>query len=156
MTSFQLVGLPHEPFEPLFQLPDAELAARGMRRTVATAGSGFPCRVSLEDAAAGDELMLLPYEHQPANSPYRASGPIFVRRHARQRALPVGTVTPYVTTGLMSVRAYDGQHLIVDAAVCEGTHVADEIRRQFANGEVEYIHLHNARRGCFSCRVERA
>ncbi len=111
--------------------------------------------MSLEEAAAGDELLLLPFEHQPANSPYRASGPIFVRRNVARRALPVDTVTPYVTSRLISVRAYDARHLIVDAAVCEGTQVAGEIRRQFANREVEYIHLHNARRGCFSCRVER-
>ena len=32
MTSFQLVGLPHEPFEKLFLLPDDELAADDNRR----------------------------------------------------------------------------------------------------------------------------
>jgi len=26
----------------------------------------------------------------------------------------------------------------------------------FAHKEVAYIHLHNAKRGCFSCAVERA
>lgn len=156
MAAFQLVGISHEPFEPLFLLPDAELAARGIHRTVAAEGSGLPCRVSLEDAAAGEELLLLAFEHQPANSPYRAGGPIFVRRHVKQRSLPVGTVTPYVTSRLMSARAYDAAHLIVDAVVCEGASVADEIRRLFANGDAAYIHLHNARRGCFSCRVDRA
>ena len=32
MTSFQLVGLPFEPFSPLFALSDAELLARNVRR----------------------------------------------------------------------------------------------------------------------------
>lgn len=156
MTSFQLVGLPHEPFEKLFLLPDDELAWRGIRRSVAAEADAFPCRVSLEEAALGDELLLLPFEHQPALSPYRASGPIFVRRGVRQRTLRPDTITPYVAKRLMSVRAYDEAHLIVDAAVCEGARVDEEMRRLFARADVSYIHLHNARRGCFSCRVERA
>lgn len=153
--SFQLIGLPHERFESLFLLDDDELVRRGMRRVKAEE-PGYPCRVSLEEAAVGEELLLLPFEHQPANSPYRASGPIFVRRDARQRALPVDTVSPYVTNRLMSVRAYDKGHSIVDAAVCEGKVVADELRSLFAQDAVEYIHLHNARRGCYSCLAVRA
>lgn len=154
-SSFQLVGLQHERFATLFLLPDAELAARGMCR-VRPDVPGYPCRVSLEEADAGEELLLLPFEHQPANSPYRASGPIFVRRHATRRVLPVDTLTPYVTNRLMSVRAYDAAHLIVDAAVVEGAAAAAEITRMFARDDVAYLHLHNAKRGCFSCRVERA
>jgi hypothetical protein len=156
MTSFQLVGLPHEAFENLFLLPDDDLASRGMKRSFAAEADTYPCRVSLEEAALGDELLLLPFEHQPALSPYRASGPIFVRRGVRQAKLPPGTITPYVAKRLMSVRAYDDAHLIVDAAVCEGARVDEEIRRLFQRADVSYIHLHNARRGCFSCRVERA
>jgi hypothetical protein len=156
MTSFQLVGLSHEPFERLFLLPDEELGRRGIRRSVAAEAGQYPCRVSLEDVPQGTELLLLAYEHQPAISPYRASGPIYVSRGARQRSLPPDTVTPYVTKRLMSVRAYDAEDLIVDAAVCEGVRVDEEIRRLFERTDVSYIHLHNARRGCYSCRVQRA
>ena len=154
MHSFQLVGLDHAQFEPLFALSDRELAKLGAERRVATHSPGFPCRVSLEDASEGEELLLLPFLHQPADSPYRASGPIFVRRGAKQRTL-VAAMPDYVSTRLMSVRAYDARHMIIDASVCEGTHAAAEIERLFANDAVAYIHLHNAKRGCFSCRVER-
>ena len=85
MDTFRLVGLPPEPFAPLFDLPDAELARRSIRRVVANANHGFPCRTSLADAAIGEELLLLPYCHQPADSPYHASGPIFLRKGAKQR-----------------------------------------------------------------------
>jgi hypothetical protein len=155
MTSFQLVGLDPAPFEPLFALPDQALAQQGAQRRRADESPGYPCRISLEDAALGEELLLLPYLHQPALSPYRASGPIFVRRGAVQRRLPMNTVSAYVTTRLMSARAYDATHMITDAVVCEGPVVADEIVRLFNNPQVAYIHLHNAKRGCFSCRVER-
>jgi hypothetical protein len=92
--SFRATGLPLSPFEPLFALDDDALAARGMRRVTADAKPGFPCRVSLADAEPGERLILLPFEHQPAHSPYRASGPIFVREAARAPFDEVDVVPP--------------------------------------------------------------
>ena len=46
-------------------------------------------------------------------------------------------------------------HIMVDASVCAGDVVAAEIERQFANAQVAYLHLHNAKQGCYSCRVDR-
>jgi hypothetical protein len=155
MHAFQLVGIDHAPFEHLFKLTDGQLGEFGAVRRIATASTGFPCRVSLEDADTGDELLLLPYAHHPVESPYRASGPIFVRRGARQRTLPIGEVPTYVTRRVISLRAYDAAHMMVDAAVCEGTLVATELQRFLDNDDVAYIHLHNAKQGCFSCRVDR-
>ncbi|MFC4820861.1 DUF1203 domain-containing protein [Dokdonella ginsengisoli] len=155
MSAFRLSGLPHATFQAMFDWPDEALAAAGARRCVATEDFGFPCRVSLEDARTGEALLLLPFEHQPAASPYRASGPIFVRRDAVQRVLPPGVVPPYVARRLISWRAYDPAHDMLDADVCEGENIADALERVFARGEVAYVHLHNARRGCFSCLASR-
>ena len=154
-SNWQLTGIDHQPFERLFDLSDAQLAEHGAVRRIADANAGFPCRISLIDAAAGEELLLLPFEHHPAASPYRASGPIFVRRGAQRRRLAPRDVPPYVTTRLISVRAYDAAAMMVDAAVCEGTAVAQELDRLFGDPAVRYVHLHNARRGCFSCAVTR-
>jgi hypothetical protein len=156
MSSFRLAGLDPAPFAPLFLLDDAQLAARGIARRIADADRGFPCRVGLEDARRGDELLLLPYEHQPAHSPYRASGPVFVRRDACRRVLAPGEVPPYVADRLISLRAYDSAQLMVDAEVCEGGHVAAWLEAAFGRSEVACVHLHNARRGCYSCLAERA
>ena len=134
MASFQLVGLPAEPFESLFELPDAELANLHAVRVTATEKPGYPCRVSLVDAEVGEELLLLPYMHQPADSPYRASGPIFVRRGVEQHILKVNEVPEYVSLRLMSVRAYDSAHVIVGADVCEGKAVIPAIERLFNDG----------------------
>lgn len=155
MANFQLAGIDHEPFAPLFALSDAELAQRGMARRIADSDHGFPCRVSLEDAAVGDELLLLHYEHHAVASPYRASGPIFVRRGQTRRVLTPGCVPDYVTRRLMSARAYDAAHLMVAADVLEGVDVAGALAQMFADAAVAYVHLHNARQGCFSCRVRR-
>jgi Protein of unknown function (DUF1203) len=155
-TGFQLVGIDHTPFASLFGLSDERLAELSAQRCIADQDLGYPCRVSLEDAKKGDELLLLPFLHQPARSPYCSSGPIYVRRGAVQRRLPVGLVPAYVSSRFISLRAYDAAHMIVDATVCEGSGAALEIGKQFRREDVAYIHLHNAKRGCFSCQVVRA
>jgi hypothetical protein len=156
VQGFQLVGIDPAPFADLFDLTDAQLRARGAVRRFATESPGFPCRVSLEDAKVGEELLLLPYEHHATPSPYRGSGPIFVRRGARQQRLPVGEIPSYVSRRLISVRAYDALGMMVDALVCEGGTVGDAIERFFADNQVAYLQLHNAKQGCFSCQVDRA
>ncbi len=152
---FRLVGIDHAPLAHLFELTDEQLRAKHAVRRVATASTGYPCRVSLEDARKGEELLLLPYAHHAVDSPYRAFGPIYVRRGAQQRTLAPGEVPPYVTRRLISVRAYDAGHMMVAATVCEGPEVADEIAARFAEPDVDYVHLHNAKQGCFSCLVVR-
>ncbi|MEO6898245.1 MAG: DUF1203 domain-containing protein [Caldimonas sp.] len=156
MSSFRLVGLSPDRFIPLYALSTDALDALGARRVTATSTPGFPCRIGLVDAEPGDELLLLPFEHQPENSPYRASGPIYVRIGAEQRTLAAGEIPAYVRRRQISLRAYDAGHMIVGAEVCAGDDVGAEIERQFADPRVSYIHLHNAKRGCFSCLVERA
>ncbi|MEP6763173.1 MAG: DUF1203 domain-containing protein [Gemmatimonadaceae bacterium] len=155
MQSFQLVGLPPNPFESYFNLTDSQLATVGARRVIAQKKPGYPCRISLVDAEPGEELLLLPYRHQAANSPYEASGPIYVRRGATQRIADVGEIPDYVLGRLISVRGYDELDMMIEADVCEGPKVEAEIERQLQNAEVRYIHLHNAKRGCYSCLVQR-
>lgn len=156
MPSFRLVGLDPARFAPLFALDDSQLRARGAVRVRADSTPGYPCRISLEDAPPGDELLLLPFEHQPGDSPYRSSGPIFVRRGVRQAVLAPGELPPYVTSRLISLRAYDAGAMMVDAGVAEGeSALRGELERLLADTRVRTIHLHNARRGCFSCRAER-
>ncbi len=155
MSSFRLVGLVADNFEPLFAMSDAQLTAIGARRSVADSAVGFPCRVSLADADIGDELLLLPFEHLATRSPYRSGGPIFVRKGASRAVLEPGEIPPYVERRWMSVRGYDAADMMIDADVCDGADVRGVIERFLANPAVVFVHLHNAKRGCFSCRVER-
>lgn len=155
MPSFQLVGLPSEPFEPLFELADAELAALGAKRVIAAEEPGYPCRISLVDAEIGAELLLLTYAHHRVDSPYQASGPIYVRKGARQCTLQAGEVADYVSRRLISARAYDSAHMMISAEVCAGADVGPVIENLFLDAQVEYVHLHNAKRGCFSCLAKR-
>ena len=154
--AFQLSGLDPARFEPLFALDDPALRRRGMRRVVADSDSGYPCRVSLQDARRDEVLLLLPYEHLPQPSPYRACGPIFVRQGAGRVVMPEGVVPDYVALRLMSLRAYDAEGLMREAEVVDGPQVAGFLDRMFEDPQIAFIHLHNARRGCFSCIANRA
>ena len=118
--NYQLRGLEPAPFEKLFDLDDAALAGLGMRRMRSDQPVGFPCRVSLEDAPVGEEVLLLPFTHQDSPSPYRASGPIFVRR-GQAAARIVNKLPSYLTLRPLSVRAYDAADEMVDAEVVDGT-----------------------------------
>ena len=153
--NYQLRGLEPAPFEKLFDLDDAELAARGMRRMRSDQAVGYPCRISLEDAPVGEEVLLLTFAHQDGDSPYRASGPIFVRR-GRSRAARIEDALPtYLTLRPLSVRAYDAADEMVDAEVVNGAEAEPLIQRYLARPEIAYLHVHFARRGCFACRVDR-
>ncbi|HEY2561263.1 MAG TPA: DUF1203 domain-containing protein [Caldimonas sp.] len=154
-AQWQLSGLDAAVFEPMFGWSDDALRSIGAVRRTANDAPGFPCRVSLEDAPVGAELLLLPFEHQPARSPYRASGPIFVRRGAVRSELAPGEVPASVTQRLISLRGYDADAMIIQASVCEGSAVAAALDGMFADAAVAYVHLHNAKRGCYSCLASR-
>ena len=152
--NYTLRGLEPALFRPLFQLDDEALAVRGMRWMIADEPVGFPCRISLEDAPVGERVLLLPFVHQDSDSPYRASGPIFVRPGIREARRVVGELPRYLTRRLLSVRAYDAADLMVDAEVVEGAEAAPLIERYLARDDVSYLHLHFAKRGCYACRVD--
>lgn len=152
---FRFRGLPLEPFRRYFAMSDAELAAHDVKRMVADTKPGFPCRITLEDAEPGERVLLLSFPHQPMHSPYKASGPIFVRENAGGSFDGRG-IPPVLRNRLLSLRAYDPAGMMVDADVIDGNEVEGLLERLFARGDVENVHIHNARRGCFSCSVERA
>ena len=155
MTNFRISGLAADSFTALFALNDTELAALGARRVLADAKPGFPCRVSLEDAEVGERVILAPYHHQQGIGPYQASGPIFVRENARPAELDVNQVPTAVRGRLLSVRAYDAEGWMVGAEIVEGLELESQIERFLSDPGVAYLHLHNARPGCYSCRVDR-
>ena len=156
MASFRLHALESTQFAPLFELSDAELLDRGARRMQVDVHPGFPCRVSLDDAALGEEVLLLPFEHHAVDSPYRASGPIFVRRDAPKAQPEVDEVPAAIARRLISLRAYDVDHLMRAAEVVKGTEVGAALQRLFDDARIQRIDLHNAKPGCFAARATRA
>ena len=155
-AGFRVVALPIENFRPLFALSDEELRAQLARRVVVDEKPGFPCRVSLVDGDPGESVLLLPFVHHDVDTPYRASGPIYVREAAITARPDVNTIPSMLRARPQSVRAYDATGMLVASDVVEGPALEARIREYFGDANVRYLHLHNARPGCFNCRVERA
>lgn len=153
---FRMRGLAPERFLSLSALSDAQLVQRGAKRMRVDACPGFPCRISLEDAPLGESVLLLNWQHMDSASPYRASGPIYVRENAQAAAEIVDAIPELLRRRLLSVRAYDGDDMMVAAEVLQGDVLAAQIRDYFADPAIRYLHVHNARPGCFACRVDRA
>ena len=154
--SYRVTGLSPEPFRPLFGLPDEELARRGVLRVVADAPFGFPDRIEISDAAPGESLLLLNYLHQPADTPYRSGHAIFVRERDVAPTDLVGELPPAMRARPLSLRAFDAEHMMVDADLVDGAEAEALIERLLADRRVDYIHAHYAKRGCYAGRIERA
>ena len=152
---YVISGLPLQPFQSFFGLDEAALRAHGIVRQVADSKPGFPCRITLEDAEPGETLLLLPWTHLDVDTPYRAGGPIFVREAATAPAVFRNTIPEQQRRRLLSVRAYDADGWMRDAEVVEGVELEALIDRCFADAQVAFLHVHNARRGCYACRVDR-
>lgn len=156
MTRFVVRGLDPASFRPLYGLSDDALAERGVVRMTADAMTGFPCRVTLEDAEPGEAMLLLNYEHLPVATPYRSAHAIFVREGAETAAVVEDRLPLQLARRLLSIRAFDADGMMTDAEVLEGAGAEPLVREWLARPEVAYLHAHNARRGCFAARIERA
>lgn len=154
--SFRVIGLSPGPFRHLYGLSDQELALKCVRRYVADRNPGFPDRIEMRDAEIGEKLLLLNHMCQPANTPYRATHAIFVREGAESAYDRVDEIPEVMRIRLMSLRAYDVEGMMLDADVVDGSQIEGLITRFFDSPEVAYIHAHNAKRGCYSGRIERA
>ena len=151
--TYRIAGLDPKPFRPLFELSDEELEERGMKRMTVTSPT-FPCRVSLVDRPIGEQVILLNHvSHDVANA-YRASHAIFVADV--EQAEYVDDVPPVFEPRVLSLRGFDEDGMMADAVITQPGEADAGIRKLFANPAIVTIHAHNAARGCFAAKIERA
>jgi Protein of unknown function (DUF1203) len=154
-NNFRLVALDKTQFSDLFSLIDVELASKGMKRMVVDEFPGFPCRVSLADAEIGEEVILLNFEHHNVNSPYRADGPIFVRKISETASPAINEIPKMFNHRLLSIRGFDKEAIMIFADVTQGENLQEKLHTILENQSIDYLHIHNARPGCYNCLVER-
>ena len=154
--SFQISSLPSSQFSHLFGKSEDELRAAGVVVKTADAKPGFPCRVTLRDAEPGERMLLLNYEHQNADTPYRSSHAIFVIDGAKEPHLQPGEVPEQLRSRLLSVRAFSADGIMLDANVVDGAGAANLFERMLKNRKAAYLHVHFAKFGCYAARVDRA
>jgi hypothetical protein len=153
--SFRITGVSPSAYQPLYGLSDEDLAARGAIRYVVDQKPGYPDRVEMREGEVGETVLLVNHFSQPADNPYRASHAIFVREGAVETYDAVDEVPEVMRGRLLSLRAFDRDDMMVDADVTDGHSIETTIERFFSNPAVKYIHVHNAKRGCYSGRVDR-
>jgi Protein of unknown function (DUF1203) len=155
MPTYRVSGLDPEPFKPLFGLSDEELASRGAVRMTVSSPT-FPCRVSLTDRAIGETVLLLNHVSHDVANPYRASHAIFVAEGEEEAAEYVDQVPPVFEKRVLSLRGFNSEGMMADAVLSQPGEADTGIRKLFENPDIVSIHAHNATRGCFSAKIERA
>ena len=88
--------------------------------------------------------------------PYKSAGPIFVRKDAKTANLGVNEIPKMLRHRLLSVRGYNSESIMVEGDAVMGGELENVLEKQFLNGAVEYIHVHNAGPGCFNCEIKKA
>lgn len=153
--TYRIRGLDPAPFQPFFTMDDAQLAAHRAIRQVAAASRGFPCRVSLRDADAGDELLLVHHVNHAVETPYRSAFAIYVRKDAVAAADYVDQTPPVFEGRPIALRGYSADGLLADARLALPGDADGAIRDLLGNAAIAYIDAHNAAHGCFAARIER-
>ena len=153
--TYRIDGLDPARFAHLIGLSNDELAAQGVVRMTADAPTGFPCRIRINDVDAGETLLLLNHVSHDVRNPYRASHAIFIGEGSSQAACFHDSVPPAFESRIMSLRAFDKDGMMRDAALAQPGESDAVIRRLLADRQVDHIDAHHATRGCFAARIER-
>lgn len=154
--TYRIQGLSPAPFAPFFAMGDQALADHRARRVVCASDHGFPCRVSLQDAQAGETLILVHHVSHDVETPYRSAYAIYVREQARTPAVYIDEVPPVFEGRPIALRGFGADGLLKAAHLALPGEADAGIRRLFDMDEVASIHAHNAAHGCFAARIERA
>lgn len=147
--TYLVQGLDPAPFRPLFAMDDEELRRRHARRVEADSQTGFPCRVSLANAAVGEALILLHHVSQSSATPYRSAFAIYVSEGAREAARHFGHLPPAIDRRTLTLRAHDSDGMMRAALLVQPGEGDLALRRLFDDEAVESIHIHTAAPGCF-------
>jgi len=68
----------------------------------------------------------------------------------------VDEVPPVFEKRVLSLRGFDADGMMAEAMLTQPGEADAGIRKLFANPEIQTIHAHNATRGCFAAKIERA
>jgi uncharacterized protein DUF1203 len=137
-----------------FVLRGADVDVTGGRRVLVTEAGVAPCRRCLHDVEPGEEAILVSYDPFRVDSPYRGASPVFV--HAEPCPRYEGSDVPaQQRRRLLSARSYDTDAMMLDADVVDGTELEPLLERLFKDPRASFVHVHNARPGCFAVRVDR-
>ncbi len=153
---FRITGLDSVPFQKLYGLNDELLATFNAARYVVDKNPGFPERIEMRDGEVGESFLLINYQHQPADTPYRSSHAIFIREGAVETYDRINEIPDVLLSRHLAVRGFDSSGMLVEAELVEGKSLKSCLEKLLANPDSEYLHVHFAAHGCYAAKVERA
>ena len=153
--TYRISGLDPAQFAALWAMRPALLGENRAARVTADSDRGFPCRVTLEDARAGEPLMLLHHVHHDVAGPYRSAFAIFIREGAREAAVYEDRCPPCFEGRTLSLRGFDAHGALARSRLAAPGEADAAIRDLLADARIAYIDAHNAAAGCFAARIER-
>lgn len=156
--TYRIAGLRRTDFTKYFMANADELREMGARRIAADADTGYPCRITLEDARSGESVILLNFISHDVPGPFRTTHAIYVREveSVSESRVWEGELPPSLAVRTLSLRGFDEQGLLHDARLAEPSGIDAGISDLFASGKVAYIHAHYATYGCFAARIDRS
>ena len=136
----------------------AEEARRSPGAMPAVAGVGpYPVRCCLRDVEDAEGVILASVMPFRGESPYAARSPVYVHAEPCDGHTDERHAVPAMLRGrLLSVRAYDGSHMLTGTEVLQGADLEGAIGRLLGDDPDAYVHVHFAGPGCFACRIDRA
>ena len=108
------------------------------------------------DAEPGEDLLLVNFEHLPVGNPYRSCYAVYVREGASESGANIATKCP---TSLLRAccrcARFGTDDMLMAGEVIEGTELDPLLRAWLADPATGFIHVHNAKPGCFAAEVRR-
>ncbi|WP_129791151.1 DUF1203 domain-containing protein [Sphingosinicella sp. CPCC 101087] len=153
--AYRIEGLAPTAFEGFLGLSDADLAERRAMRVTADSPQGFPCRVTLENAAPGERLLLVNHVSHDVPTPFRTAYAIYVREEAAEAARFVDTLPPVFEGRTLGLRGFDAEGMLKGALLAMPGEAEARIAELLERPEIATIHAHNAVHGCFLACIER-
>src|SRR5262245_51459243 len=117
---FRIQGLSRQTFQGLIGQPDEVLRQHRAQRRTVEASPGYPDRITLDDVPVGESVLLVHHEHQSADTPFRASHAVFIWENAPATRDCLNEVPPAMARRLISLRAFDAAHMMIDADITPG------------------------------------
>jgi len=148
MPTFTVHALPESAAEAARRSPGAVPAATG--------DGPYPVRCCLTDDQDGAGVVLSSVMPFHGESPYAARSPVYV--HAERcdgHSEAPGEIPEMLRGRLLSVRAYDGAHMLTGTEVLPGMDLEGAIDRLLDDAPGAYLHVHFAGPGCYACRIDR-
>jgi len=153
--SFKITGLDGNNFSHLYGLSDDKLKAQGVVRFSIDEYPSYPDRITLRDIPAGETGLLLNHIFLDTKSPYKGSHAIFIWEGQLNAAVYIDTIPEVMERRIISLRGFDDKDMLIEANIAQPGEAKEHILSLLMDDRIAYILAHNAKQGCFSCRIER-